>query len=256
MNPLTVFQPTFTRLKSDLPRLSFTRAYEAARPNHRILIPYAIPADVLAALASTSPLPITSRDVVLSALLEERRQSTHPVWQTLLLLTFEPMLRRLRARLGRTRSDDLDQRVFVAFLSALTIVRPGPFLAVAIKRTTESQLFAPLRAERRETQNALFDEETHPPDLLTLDTATRAAEVIRIIEAAGGAELRDAMLATRGTDETLGDYVARTHPHATPAERAAAYERLWRTRSTVERRLRETRRSENDANAAPAAGAA
>ena len=269
MNPPTLFQSTIARLKRDLARGASARAYDEARPRHRALLPYASPADVLSALASTSPLSLPERDVVLSALVEERQRTrlvtsggslvssgSSPLWQTLLLLAFEPMLVRLRTRVGRTRSDDFDQRVLVAFLGALTVVRPGPFLALALRRAAERLVFPSLKLARREAQNDLFDEDTHPPDLFSVATATHAAEVIRIIEAAGGAELREAMLATRGTDETLRAYVARTHPHATPAERAAAYERLWRARNAVERRLRESRRPGHDADSESTAGAA
>jgi hypothetical protein len=207
---------------------------------------------VLSALASTSALSRPERDAVVSALVDERQRTNHPIWQTILLLAFEPMLVRLRTRVGRIRSDDLDQRVLVAFLGALTVVRPGPFLVLVLRRATERLLFPSLKVARREDEHAPFEEETHPPDLFAVDTSTRAAEVIRILEAAGGAELREAMLATRGTDETLRDYVARTHPNATLAERATAYERLWRARNAVERQLREKLRPER----VPAAGAA
>jgi hypothetical protein len=256
MNSSTLFQSTVARLTSDLARVPFCRPYEEARARQRALLPYASPAEVLSALAPKSPLSLPARDIVASALVAERQRSADPLWQTLLVLAFEPMLVRLRTRAGRMRSDDLDQRVLVAFLGALTVVRAGPFLAVALKRATARLLFPPLKVERREEGHALFEEETHPPDLFTVDLATRAAEVIRIIEATGGTELREAMLATRGTDETLRAYVTRTHPNATPAERANAYERLWRARNAVERRLRESQRPNPDSDAEPAAGAA
>jgi hypothetical protein len=256
MNPPTLFQSTVARLKSDLARGASARAYEEARSRHRALLPYASPAEVLSALASTSPLSLPERDVVVSALVAERQRTPHPLWQTLLLVAFEPMLVRLRTRIARSRSDDFDQRVLVAFLGALTVVRPGPFLALALRRATERLLFPSLKIARRESQNGLFDERTHPPDLFSVATATSAAEIIRIIEATGGAELREAMLATRGTDETLRAYVARTHPNATTAERSTAYDRLWRARSAVERALRERRRPARDDSADSASGAA
>jgi hypothetical protein len=258
MNPPTLFNATLAHLKLDLARAAFPRAYEDARPRHAALLSYATPAAALSALGSSSSLSLPERDVVLSALVEERQRTARPhaLWQTLLFLAFEPMLVRLRTRVGRSRSDELDQRVLVAFTGALAVVRPGPFLALAIRRATERLLFPALKVARREAQHALFEEETHPPDLYTVETTTRAAEVIRIIEATGGAELREAMLATRGTDETLRAYVARAHPSATPAERARAYERLWRARSAVEERLRESVRPARDSGAEPAAGAA
>lgn len=259
MHPPTLFQSTVARLKSQLARGASARTYEEARARHRALLPYASPAEVLSALAASSSLTLPERDVVVSALVTECQRSKNPLWQTLLLLAFEPMLCRLRSTIASSRSDDFDQRVLVAFYGALAVVRPGPFLALAIRRATERQLFPSLKVARRESQNDIFDEETHPTDLLAVDAATEAAEVIRIVEASGGAELREAILATRATDETLLDYIARTHPNATPAECSAAYDRLWVARNAVERRLRERRKAEaGDETAEPdsAAGAA
>jgi hypothetical protein len=253
MNSSSLLKSTIAHLQSDLARPAFARVYADARARHGALHPYASPAEVLSALRSTSSLSLAERDVVVSALVAECQRTNHRLWQALLLVAFEPMLTRIRMQIAQTRSDDFDQRVLVAFYGALTVVRPGRFLALALRRATQRLLFPSINVARREAKNESFDEETQSPELFSADVSTRAAEVIRIIEATGGTELREAMLATRGTDETLRAYVARTHP---PKEQSAAYERLWRARNAVEQQLRAGFRSNPAPEAEPEAGAA
>ena len=143
-------------------------------------------------------------------------------------------------RVSHTRSVEVDQRVILAFLSALRAVQPGAYVTIALRRTTAEALFDASRLEQREAAHSPFDEATHPANVFGID-ATReaaAAELTRIVAAEGGADLRDAILATRGGDESLRAYVARLYPAATPSARASIYERLLRGRDAVESVLR------------------
>jgi hypothetical protein len=59
----------------------------------------------------------------------------------------------------------------------------------------------------------VFDDEVQYPSPYGASTHAKvaASEVLEILEAEGGAELRDLMFSTCALDETVADYVARVH---------------------------------------------
>jgi hypothetical protein len=85
---------------------------------------------------------------------------------------------------------------------------------------------------------ARFNEKFHSQPIFHETEETRTFdEVLRALEEHGAAEILDVLLATRGRDESLRAYVARTCPN--PRERASRYEHLCRARLRFERELRD-----------------
>jgi hypothetical protein len=83
-----------------------------------------------------------------------------------------------------------------------------------------------------------FDENLHShPTFHETEQKSTLDEVLRLLEEGGAAEILDVLIATRGRDESLRAYVARTCPN--PRERGARYEHLCRARLRFERELRE-----------------
>ncbi len=69
-----------------------------------------------------------ARSKLVSAIVVEAQRSRHPLWTSLLLTAFAPMLRRIRRQTIPCRGDtpeDLDQRVLGAFVEAVQKVSPA-----------------------------------------------------------------------------------------------------------------------------------
>ena len=117
---------TFAEIRKSLSSYASARAFDEGAAHHTALAVHRTPLDILAAVAATSPLTVEERDAILVALLNELHRTRHPIWQSILVLAFEPLLVRLRARLGkpkavcfgRSMGADLDQRVLLAPASA------------------------------------------------------------------------------------------------------------------------------------------
>src|SRR5579883_3051333 len=91
-------------------------AFSEGRERHPALAPYESAAQLLAALSRTSRLDDDARDALLVCVVTEAQRGRSPLWQSILLAAFAPLLRRLRARLRRPKDEDLDQLVLVSFL--------------------------------------------------------------------------------------------------------------------------------------------
>jgi hypothetical protein len=72
------------------------------------------------------------------------------------------------------------------------------------------KVFESERKERRHAGAKEFDDEAQYPSVFGASSHTKVAanEVLDIIEAEGGPELRDVMFATCALDETVAEYVA------------------------------------------------
>jgi hypothetical protein len=226
---------TLTSIKKSLAR--HATVYAEGRRRHRALASFDSPAAVLAAVSSSSPLTVEERDVIYVALLAELRLTKHTLWQSLLLVAFEPMLARVRARLGRPESEDLDERVFLAFLEAAQSLSIPSHAARVLRLALERKVYGERKSERAEPEADEFIDDTYVADPFAVTAREQAAarEVVRILEAEGGDEFRDLMLATRATEDTLRAYVQKAY--ADP-EREGAYRRLVRARSRLEKKIR------------------
>jgi hypothetical protein len=212
----------------------------------------ASPAAVRDALRADSSLTIEQRDTLLVALLAELRATQGALWQALLVLAFEPMLVRIRARLGqpkavrfgRSQKDDLDQRVLLAFLDAAHTLDIASHAARALRLAVTRRVFGDEVTEREAFQPAEFDDDVYEADPFEVTTREKAAanEIVAVIYAEGGAPLRDMMLATRAQGETVRGYVARVHPDLSITQRRTVERRLTAAANQVERKLRERAR--------------
>ena len=213
--------------------------YAAARPNHPALASYETIADVLAALGKSSPLSADERDPILIAVATLHQSTRHALWQAILLGAFAPMLLSLRKRQGRHDDVDLDQSVLLAFLEASRSIRTESHVARCLRIVTEAKVFETERKERRHAGAEVFDDEVQYPSVFGPSSHTKVAakEVLDLLEAEGGPELRDVMFATCALDETVAEYVARVHARKPPAARAAIADRLRRQRINVLQKL-------------------
>jgi hypothetical protein len=235
---------TFEETRKSLAWTRATKAYAEGRARQGVLAPYDSVLAVLRAAAATSSLTTEGRDALLVGVLTELRSTKHSLWLSVLVLAFEPLIVRVRSRLGpqrpgRPQSDDLDQRVFLAFLEAAHALRVESHAARMLRLAFQRRVFGDKSAEV-EPEMAEFVDDTYCADPFGVGVAEKAAalEVVRIIEAAGGEELRDVMLATRANDETLRAYVERAYAERSAAERESAYYRLVTTRKRAESQLR------------------
>jgi hypothetical protein len=240
MSMLIPLQKTLRAIGVTLDRRS--RAYDVARPQYRELAPYASPKELLHALGPSSPLTECERDALIAAVLTEHQRAPEPVWQSILLVAFEPMLVRIRRRIrGERDAEDRDQQVLLGFLEALRSVRAGPYMVLAMQWVTKAHAFGAVRKDLREraAHDPYDDDRTRARPLgATAVEKVAATEIMQMVEAAGGEELLQAIVATEGGDEPLSEYVARVHPQASLADRAKIHDRLSRVQNKVMREIR------------------
>jgi len=234
---------TFASLSLDLarPLPRNTRPFAEARARRPELAPFpTIPAllDTLTSSPPTSPAAVDARRSLLAALVAEAQSETPSFASAALVLAFAPMLLRLRRHFGPRRDDDdFDSTVLLAFTRAVRTVSAGPYTALALRWATQHVLLAVRRAERRHARHAPFDEGMHSPEPFAPSQAqTLIEEAIHALEKKGMADLLDAVIATRGHNESLRDYVARVH--TSPREQQARYGALLRARRQFELELR------------------
>jgi len=231
------FSQTLIALSHDV--LRHAKAYPAGRSRHPELASLATPQDVVRRLASSSSATPQERNQIVVALLEEHRAGTCPLWQAILFASSTPMLLRLRKRLKRDKDEDVDQRLLTAFVSALRVVRMGPYAAISLRWATEKEVFLDDHKERRQVSFELFEEETHPADVFGVDVRDqeRAREILAMLEARGE-ELVEVVLATHVGDESLEELAARKCPGADKRTLEREVIRLARARQHVVQRIR------------------
>ncbi|MGO8992423.1 MAG: hypothetical protein ACLQVI_03785 [Polyangiaceae bacterium] len=257
------------QLKKTLSNAQTERTYSQARSRHRALQPYESIGALVAVTARGSSIFAIDREAILAAIVAELQLSPERLWQPLLLVAFTPMLIRIRASLGRPGSEDLDQSVLLAFLEAARSPVCRSYVARNLRLLTQARLFAERRREHRAVELLVFDEETHPCDLFGEDAAgstcearsapkahhqAAAAELVRIIEAEGGEELRELLLTTYGDDDSVREFVDRAYADSDDVVRARASKRLRRARKQVfaKLRARAARREKESVLATPA----
>ena len=135
----------------------YESTFEQARSIEPALAPHPTMAALVAALSMGSPLPLDNRQELVRALVTLHRSTRHPLWTTLLLHTFHPMLLSLRAR-DRGSKENRDSRILVAFLQALARTPlAGQPVFIALRRATERVVFQAVRAERVHVETELLD---------------------------------------------------------------------------------------------------
>ena len=224
---IQAIQKTLTRNSPD---------YFAGRVCHRALAAHDSPLAASKALDGVSDHDEGPRGVLAVAILEEHLQHPAcPLWQSLLVVGFAPMLQSIRNRFGKRPDEDLDQSVLLAFLEALrspTLDRLQP--AASMKVATEEALKAARRGTLRKADTDSYDDEIHglrpmPPE--------EAEDVRRALEGLDEKGL-DLLLGTLLGGESLDEYVDRVHGGLGEDERRALVERLRKARLRLVTELR------------------
>jgi hypothetical protein len=260
-----------TPLRNALASSRFGAELARARGLHLALARYTTAQHVLDALSQDSELTNAERDGIVLALVTEHLRTRHPLWQTLLLVAYEPMLRSIARRTLGARRDDALQGALCAFLEAVGKVKldhPPALLSLHLRHATERDAFGqnkPLLDHTKEAKRAaragrltLVTEKDAPsslparPQMISLQDARRERapddlhEIIeredqmrRIVEAlldlfgneADAREVLEVLLVARSGRPALVEYVDTTYPELGPAKRNAVYARLQRMRA-------------------------
>jgi hypothetical protein len=245
MNPISQTVAAFTQSIA-APR--FATEYARARPAHPELAPHDGPADVLAALSSESPLSREAKDALLVALVAEHQRTRHPLWQSLLLATYEGMLHNIaRATLGVSRAD-AQQGALLGFLSALASMKldkPPRLLSLWLKQTTERTAFGQACFAEEPDAEPVGRREPDPRRLEdALDIEDRMNGVVReLVDLFGDGEqareILDVLLYARCGKGQLLEYVDDKYVGLSIARRDRIIARLHRMRARAMARLQE-----------------
>ena len=224
-------------LSRDLPRN--TASFAEARARRPEIAPFLTIGALTAALTRPASLPVSARRALIAALVTEAQEPKGSFASAALVLAFAPMLHRLRNRTGgRNANPDLDSTILLAFTSAVRVVPPGPYSSLGLRWATERTVLRVCRAERRHRRTSPFDETLHSQSPFHMDgVRERVNSVLHSLAKDGAAEILEVLIATRGTSESLREYVARICPRA--ADRRARYQELYRARRRFEREVRQ-----------------
>jgi hypothetical protein len=139
---------TFRSLRSTLPR--YTTEFTRAAARHAALAPFVDAAAALGALDRASDLASEERDAIVRAFVAERQSGGHPLWPAMLLLAFEPVLRKLGKRVDARDDEDVEQLLVAALLEATDKVRTdAPAILLQVRWETSYRLFQSLRKGQR-----------------------------------------------------------------------------------------------------------
>jgi hypothetical protein len=230
---------TIDALKPTL--INFIPEFTRARALHPALVPYATPAECLAALALSAPTTDEARDAITLALVSEHlRTRGRPLWQSLLLVAYEPMLANVRRRLLDRR--DAESRIVLAFLEAiahLSVEAPPSRVALHLRHATERGAFGAVAARQAEPKTIPLSKARNEPAPEALDAQIeRREQMEKVVSALNdlfadpgvAAEMLDVLLHARTGREPLERLVADRHPELGPRARAAIYSRWQRQR--------------------------
>jgi len=240
---------TMTRsLRAELAARRHAGTFARATMTHHVLAPFGSAEDLLVALAGRAgSTAVTDRRTdITRAVLAEHQAGRSPFWAALLLLTYYPMLSRLRHRVRADVPDEeVDQIVLAAFLEVAATVRLNArCLQLELRRLTERQVFAAVNREESEMRQP-----TPAPQLATLvdkRVGTPLAESVPAgpVEDASGRLLeqvapdRADLVRTYGTGTSLRDWVRAQYPDAGPQELERHYQRLKKARTRARSYLR------------------
>ncbi len=227
---------TIDALKPTLSK--FPAEYARGRAAQGALSALASPDEILAALALASGATPATRDAITLALIAEHQRASHPLWQSLLLVAYEPMFAGVRKRLYDKR--DADARIVCAFLEAIekiSLAHPPSLLALDLRRAVERSVFGTDAAAREEPEMVSLEgarsmqSDANPETQVALEEQKRL--LLAELDELFGAEAPDVLhvlLRARTGREQLVALVAELYPDSTSKERASAYERLQRLR--------------------------
>jgi hypothetical protein len=214
---------------------AYPTEYARGRACEAALEAFASPRDVLASLAFASEATPAARDAVTLALITQHQRGPHPLWQSVLLVAYEPMLAGVKKRLYDKR--DADARIVAAFLETIakvSLAHPPSYLALDLRRAVERSVFGTGAAAHEEPETISLEGEARkvvsgssPEEEVALEEQKRL--LLAELEALFGAEAPEVLhvlLRARTGREQLVALVAELYPELTSKQRAAAYARL------------------------------
>jgi hypothetical protein len=230
------------QLPRELARLA--PLYESRRDAHPALTPYRTLDSLVATLTHYTPESKSDRIALISALIDVHRESRHPVWTTVLLRVFRPMLNRIREKLVGAPADELDAALLSSFLEALLVVdtKGDPALIPKLVRwRTRRLLFRTLGEEAQwEAVGFGVDCETEPDPATEGDTFLVA---VWLRKEQGDAESVE-LVRTLFEHGALWTLVRRRYADRSTKEQMRAYHRLQGKRRRMIQRLRHRLRHE------------
>jgi len=227
---------TIDALKTTLAK--YTIEYARGQAVHGALAPLATIDSLLAMLALTSGASHAERDALTFALITEHQRASHPLWQSVLLVAYEPMFANIKKRLHDKR--DADQRILIAFLEAvqkISLGHPPKVLALHLKHATERGVFGTQAASHEEPellQLSAARQERSPdnPDARIEHEAAKRKIAAELDALFGGEAPRvlDVLVHARTGQESLVALLAEWHPELRARDRVALYEHYQRLR--------------------------
>jgi hypothetical protein len=215
---------------------------------------------VVALLSDDKADTYPEREALLRALLREHQQHPAPLWSSLLVLAFMPMLLHLRGRLTSSAftPEELDQLVFEIFLDEarlLPLERYATRCAMYLRQSSQRRLFREIRQQQRSGEGVVPLEEQGELaelvaqafpwlqlDLGELPDPEDPEALLGFLQKHLGQHIpaeRLALLAhTTPEGESVRDYAARLHPDLSGEELERAYQRLKRARQRTQERVR------------------
>jgi len=246
-------------LKTSLSNPNSQEAFDRVKLRQPTLAYHQTPLSVLAVLGDQSPRRYPEKEALTRILVAEYQANREPLWSSLLLVAYYPVLWRLRSGI---RSDafctcDLDALItekFLEVVSEFPLSKIKDRICMHLRQQTRRAVFQTIKeAEQEHWLIECMDVE----DLLNLEPAAwpeppREGElpgapddlevlVKVLLKHVGGAVPRcklDLVIATTIRGENLRSYVSRRHPGAGAADLRRAYERLKRQRSRTINKLR------------------
>ena len=250
--------------------------FQETKTRHPALADHETAMSVLAILDDESPRRWEEKDAIVRAIIGESQQRPHSYWGTLLIVSFYPMLSRLRGRItgdALTR-DDFDQLVISTFLEVIEdfpLAEKPDRTCMYLRQMTQRRVFRRLRLEqaaqesvrsagfreleRREIELAeeidteqldgehhLRWPETKPSAPQPQGKKEQSQLVTFLVDKVGDdieGDRLDLIIATQIYGERLSDLVRRRYPDLSPGDRKKAYQRIKRRHSRTLVKLRE-----------------
>jgi hypothetical protein len=212
----------------------FPTEYARGRALQAALAPHASPAEVLAVLDLAASTTHPERDAITFALVTEHQRASHPLWQSVLLVAYEPMLANVWKRLHDKR--DAESRIVLAFIEAIakvSLAHPPSHLALHLRHAVERGAFGSTAAAHLEPElvslTAARKERSHDsPEACALldDEKSRLRSELDSVFGDDAPIVLDVLVHARRGREALEAFVAETHPHLTGKQRAVMFDRL------------------------------
>jgi len=211
------------------------QAFIDGRARQPALVPFATAVKAVS-FASTTTHAEEERAAVVDAFLAEHQRGVSRLWQDLLFHTFAPMLVATRLALGPRHSEDLDQRLCLAFLEALrSHTFSGGSSFGAIERATCAAVTA-LRDVEATVGKVTFDGDVPETETYVASRDLDVREVLTLLPTLADEdddEIVDLLVATLLHGESLNEYVDREYAGLDSDARELTRCRLRRERARM-----------------------